>query len=291
MVVFPPFRLDLDEGRLWKGELLLAIRRKPFEILRYLASHPKKLVTQDELLEAIWRGAVVSDSAMRSHMYELRQVLGDGVIETVIGRGYRFVAQIRDDVVVPPSAPEVADVDPLVVGREAELATLRTAFGHSLANQRQLCFVTGEPGIGKSTLIRTFLAGLDACICPSSCGCAASCARPPTGVRRRGTTARHSSSPARPEPTASSAASATASRRWRPARNARRRVNKVTMRWLWLAGVLVGCGGGGAYAATARVFPCTGCSALSRDHAAAQGRRALARDQRPSAVSRDRPPD
>jgi DNA-binding winged helix-turn-helix (wHTH) protein len=158
MVVFPPFRLDLDEGRLWKGKALLALRKKPFAILSYLAARPKKLVTHEELLAEVWRGAVVSDSAMRSHLHELRQVLGEGVIETVIGRGYRFVAELQCEVV---AAPEPAEVDPLVVGREAELGQLRSALERARVGRRQLCFITGEPGIGKSTLVRAFLAGLD----------------------------------------------------------------------------------------------------------------------------------
>jgi DNA-binding winged helix-turn-helix (wHTH) protein/tetratricopeptide (TPR) repeat protein len=163
MVVFPPFRLDCEQERLWKGESLLALRRKPFSILRYLVAHPQKLVTHDELLAHVWRGAVVSDSAMRSHMHELRQVLGEGVIETVIGRGYRFVAALVDDAVVH-STPKVAHVDPggaLVVGRDAELELLRAALERARGGERQLCFVTGKPGIGKSTLVRAFLAGLD----------------------------------------------------------------------------------------------------------------------------------
>ena len=73
MLVFPPFRMDSDQGRLWKGEALLALRRKPFAILCYLAAHPQKLVTQDELLAQVWRGGVVSDSAVRSHLHELRR--------------------------------------------------------------------------------------------------------------------------------------------------------------------------------------------------------------------------
>src|SRR5947208_8796984 len=112
MVTFPPFRLDADEGRLWKREKLLVLRRKPFAILCYLAAHPKKLVSHEELLAQVWRGAVVSDSAVRSHLHELRQVLGDGVIETVIGRGYRFVAELGESVEAK-AAPEVASVDPL----------------------------------------------------------------------------------------------------------------------------------------------------------------------------------
>ena len=160
MVVFPPFRLDSEGERLWKGEKLLALRRKPFAILRHLAANPKKLVTHDELLASVWEGAVVSESAVRSHMYELRQVLGDGVIETVIGRGYRFVAEITDEV-VSRDEPEAADVDPLVVGRDTELGALGAAFERARGGRRQVCFVTGEPGIGKSTLVRTFVAALD----------------------------------------------------------------------------------------------------------------------------------
>ncbi len=160
MVSFPPYRLDLVEERLWQGSKQLALRRKPFAILRYLVTNPKKLVTHEELLAQIWRGAVVSESAVRSHLHELRTVLGDGVIETVIGRGYRFMAELADDD-VPRSTPEVMPVDPLVVGRDPELATLRAALERAREGRRQLCFVTGKPGIGKSTLVRTFLAGLD----------------------------------------------------------------------------------------------------------------------------------
>jgi DNA-binding winged helix-turn-helix (wHTH) protein len=163
MVSFPPFRLDIEEGRLWKGGTLLALRRKPFAILRYLVEHPKKLVTHEELIAEVWRGAVVSESAMRSHLHELRQVLGEGVIETVIGRGYRFVVDLRDEVATPAplAPPAVAAPDPLVVGRDDELARLQAALERAQGGRRQLCFITGEPGIGKSTLVRTFLAGLD----------------------------------------------------------------------------------------------------------------------------------
>lgn len=159
MLVFPPFRLDSDQERLWKGETLLTLRRKPFAILRHLAAHPGKLVTHEELLRAVWHGAVISDSAMRSHLHELRQVLGEGVVETVIGRGYRFVAQIGEEVDAAP-LPVSPQVAPLVVGRDAELEALRAAFERARLGQRQLCFVTGQPGIGKTTLVRTFLAEL-----------------------------------------------------------------------------------------------------------------------------------
>ncbi|HEY2518189.1 MAG TPA: winged helix-turn-helix domain-containing protein [Polyangiaceae bacterium] len=93
---FPPFRLDLLEERLWKGEREVKLRRKPFEILRYLARNPRRLVTQAEIVEAVWGRVAMSESLVRTHMHALRHALGEAVIETVTGRGYRFIAGAVD---------------------------------------------------------------------------------------------------------------------------------------------------------------------------------------------------
>jgi DNA-binding winged helix-turn-helix (wHTH) protein len=166
--------VDLAEQRLWRGDAAVPLRRKPFAILRYLLAHPQRLVTHDELVGHVWGGAVISDSALRSHLHELRQVLGDGVIETVIGRGYRFVAVIAADAGADADGGGERDVDTrtaaaftttragaIVVGRDAELGVLRAALDRARGGQRQLCVVTGEPGIGKTTLVDAFLAELD----------------------------------------------------------------------------------------------------------------------------------
>jgi len=47
---FPPFRLDVADERLWKDGTEIKLRRKPFAILKYLATHPRRLVTQEELV-------------------------------------------------------------------------------------------------------------------------------------------------------------------------------------------------------------------------------------------------
>ena len=51
---FPPFRLDLVNERLWRGTQLLLVRPKTFAVLRYLVEHPGRLVTRDELRQAVW---------------------------------------------------------------------------------------------------------------------------------------------------------------------------------------------------------------------------------------------
>jgi DNA-binding winged helix-turn-helix (wHTH) protein len=93
-VSFPPFRLDLAEERLWKGERELRLRRKAFAILRYLAQNPRRLLTHSEITEAVWGKIAMSESLLRTHVRDLRRVIGKEIIETVAGRGYRLVANM-----------------------------------------------------------------------------------------------------------------------------------------------------------------------------------------------------
>jgi DNA-binding winged helix-turn-helix (wHTH) protein len=93
---FSPFRLDLVEERLWKGDRELRLRRKPFAVLRYLALHPKRILTHSGIVEAVWGRVAMSESLLRTHVHDLRRVLGEPVIETVVGRGYRFVANLSN---------------------------------------------------------------------------------------------------------------------------------------------------------------------------------------------------
>ena len=93
---FPPFRLDLAEERLWKGERELRLRPKPFAILRYLAQNPRRLITHSEITEAVWGKIAMSESLLRTHVHDLRRVIGEEIIETVVGRGYRLVANMID---------------------------------------------------------------------------------------------------------------------------------------------------------------------------------------------------
>src|SRR6266404_1957485 len=93
--LFGPFRLDVGEQRLWRGNQELKLRRKLFAILRFLTANPQRLATQEEVVEAVWGKIAMSDSLLRTHMSELRRVLGEGAIETVVGRGYRFLLEVE----------------------------------------------------------------------------------------------------------------------------------------------------------------------------------------------------
>ncbi len=94
MLSCPPFRLDLAEERLWKGERELRLRRKEFAVLRHLAQNPRRLITHSEIVAAVWGNLAMSESLLRTHVREVRRVIGKGVIETVVGRGYRLAANM-----------------------------------------------------------------------------------------------------------------------------------------------------------------------------------------------------
>ena len=165
--VFGSFRLDPANQQLWRDRREITLRRKTFEVLRHLVEHPGELVSKAALLDAVWADVTVSDSMPAICVGELRKALGDETrpprfIETVYGRGYRFIAQIAPPLVSAAPQPRARTrvPAPIVVGREAELAQLRDLFRRAAAGERRVVFVAGEPGIGKTTFVRAFLDSL-----------------------------------------------------------------------------------------------------------------------------------
>src|SRR6202521_6016373 len=102
MKVFPPFRLDPVNQCLWRGDARITLVPKVFAVLTYLVEHAGRLVTQGELLEAIWPETYVQPEVLRTYILELRKILGDRskeslFIATFPKRGYQFVAPVSDD--------------------------------------------------------------------------------------------------------------------------------------------------------------------------------------------------
>ncbi|NBB86275.1 MAG: response regulator [Bacteroidetes bacterium] len=83
-----------DEYRATLGDDDLGLTLTEFELLRYLVRHPKKAFTRQQLLETIWKDAMmVTERTVDAHIKNLREKLGDFAkhIQTVRGVGYRFV--------------------------------------------------------------------------------------------------------------------------------------------------------------------------------------------------------
>ncbi len=75
--LFPPFWLDVRNEQLWRGAQALALRPKTFAVLRYLIAQAGQLITQDELLDAVWGQTAVSEAVVRKSIRELRTILDD----------------------------------------------------------------------------------------------------------------------------------------------------------------------------------------------------------------------
>jgi DNA-binding winged helix-turn-helix (wHTH) protein/tetratricopeptide (TPR) repeat protein len=157
MKVFQPFRLDTVNHRLWRAEERVPLTPKSFDVLRYLVEHAERLVTQDEILEAIWPETYVNPEVIKQYIRGIRKALGDdpekpAYIETFPRRGYQFVAPVSDDSAASSANFSIKGI----VGRKTALAELGACLASALRGKRQLVFVTGEAGIGKTTLVDAF---------------------------------------------------------------------------------------------------------------------------------------
>ena len=160
---FGDCQLDDQRYELRRAGVPCHLEPQVFEVLAYLVRHRDRVVPRTELLDEIWGSRFVTDSALASRVKAARKAVGDsgreqGVIRTVHGRGYQFLAPVQEGV-GPDSVLPAASVAP--VGREAELERLGRLYGLAEAGRRQLVFVTGEAGIGKSTLVEAFAAGVE----------------------------------------------------------------------------------------------------------------------------------
>ena len=168
-ISFDRFSLDLANECLWKGPEALKIRPKAFALLNYLLQRPGQLVTKDELLNAVWPETFVGDAVLKVTVQQVREVLEDDpkspqFIETAHRRGYRFIGQIADPNRI--STPNLLSQDNFysgafpvfsdVVGREQALARLQRWLRRAIRGDRQIGFITGEAGIGKTSLVDAF---------------------------------------------------------------------------------------------------------------------------------------
>ncbi len=185
-ISFGRFRLDENNEVLWDGAQAITLRPKAFAVLQYLLEHPGQLVTKQQLLDAVWPDTYVGDAVLKDIIRQIREALGDEAkspqfIETAHRRGYRFIGQIREEAEQKsaeqkrseqrgaeqesqssPNEPTDASFPPqsstpAILGRQSALAQLRSWLEKSLLGDRQVVFITGEPGIGKTTLVEAFL--------------------------------------------------------------------------------------------------------------------------------------
>ena len=153
-------RIDLVAECFWRDGQRSTVRPKAFLVLRRLMDRPEQVVTKGELLDAVWPDTFVTETILNVAIRELRQALGDDTrnptfIATVHGRGFRWIG--------PPASSSANGLDDDsggFVGRAQTLAELQRCYAAAAAGRRQVVFLTGEPGIGKTAIVDHFVSSL-----------------------------------------------------------------------------------------------------------------------------------
>jgi len=194
---FENYVLDMDRFELRCAGAVVHLRPKAFELLAYLVAERHRAVSRDELIRHVWRGQVVGDAAISSVIKETRRAVGDDgaqqrIIRTVHSRGFRCVADVEVEArsgsvppqtssIRPPSAAPAAQelsassfppgaIIPSgavpntqseqrvpLVGRERDLAALRSAWDKVRHGRSQVVGLVGHAGVGKSRIISEFI--------------------------------------------------------------------------------------------------------------------------------------
>jgi len=117
---FGPFRLEPAERRLSRNGDALVLTPKAFDTLHLLVRNHGHLVEKEELLSSLWPNTFVEEGSLSNNVFLLRKALGDSTenpkyIETVPGRGYRFIADIIANGTDSASAPTGVAMAPSLV--------------------------------------------------------------------------------------------------------------------------------------------------------------------------------
>jgi len=110
IVLFDDLELDLSRVELRRSGVRVRVERQVFEVLAYLVDHRERVVTKEELMDSVWGGRFVSESAVTSRIKQVRQAVGDDgrtqrLVRTVHGHGYRFVGTVRELARTPAPRP------------------------------------------------------------------------------------------------------------------------------------------------------------------------------------------
>lgn len=161
-LAFSAFTIDLRGGQLLCAGRPVPLRPKTWAVLVYLAQRPGTLISRDELLDAVWPDVAVTPDTLTKSIGELRVALGDDTrqprfIETVHRRGFRFLDTPSPQVEAVAAEAATGDQSRPFVGRESEMQRLTACFERASRGERQMVFLSGAAGVGKSTLVEAFL--------------------------------------------------------------------------------------------------------------------------------------
>lgn len=176
---FGEFEFDEPRRELRKGDQPVSLQPKAFDALAFLIQNRERVVSRQELLDEVWPGETVSESALAFSIRSVRKAVGDAgktqqVIKTLHARGFRFVAPVDTDDEAPATEAEstvkpedtgnasrtasrewravVSRAAGGFIGRSEELGRIDAEIDQALSGETRALFLIGEPGIGKTRL-------------------------------------------------------------------------------------------------------------------------------------------
>lgn len=157
---FGAFELDDQLFELRKDGELVTLQPRVFDLLLFLVRRRDMVVTQAELLEHVWGGVVVTKAALAQAVMALRKALGDDgetptFIETIRGRGYRFLGKVGESDAPSARSAAVAPGAPTFVGRVPQLSQVTERLERLTGNAGGFVLLTGESGVGRTSFLET----------------------------------------------------------------------------------------------------------------------------------------
>jgi TolB-like protein len=100
-LAFGQYRLEIERRELRRGAELIELEPKAFDLLAFLVQHRNRVVSKDDLLQAVWHGRIVSESALTTRLNAVRRAIGDDgsaqrLIRTFTRKGIRFVGEVTE---------------------------------------------------------------------------------------------------------------------------------------------------------------------------------------------------
>jgi DNA-binding winged helix-turn-helix (wHTH) protein/predicted ATPase len=195
-LTFGPYQLDRDQRLLFRGGEIIPLAPRVYDTLLALVESGGRVADKEDLLKRVWHDSFVEEGSLTRNVSTLRKILGEGprdhkYIITVPKRGYRFAATLTTSRILdrqeaetdsirsgpasaqistsegngttplstshPASQRRAQKIVPSFVGRDLEMKRLEGHFENMLGGGGKLVFLTGEAGMGKSSLAARFI--------------------------------------------------------------------------------------------------------------------------------------
>jgi TolB-like protein len=161
-LTFDDFAVDCAAAELRQNNQVVVVEPQVFDLIRFFAENPGRLISRDDLIEGVWNGRIVSDAAISTRINAARNALGDDgkaqrMIKTIPRRGFRFLPDVGEDIgsetplssavecsnvpLLVPEAPSIAIMPFDNIGRDSESGVL--ADGLRIDIQNALIKVSG----------------------------------------------------------------------------------------------------------------------------------------------------